>query len=129
MTTAILSGQSGMKFRVESVGNVAIVSCSYIEFVVKRDSLHSNSSLFSADDVPGDVGPYTQEASWYVAARYTYGEYNSNVSGRSFALGDDSVTKFRSVTYHNQRLEAERKYFVYVRVVRTHPSEVSDPKK
>lgn len=96
---------------------------SQVDFVVHFTLANSDSSLTSripASSVPSHVGPYSNGSTWYVAARFTFTEYNDRHGGNNFILGSGSKTiGLQDITYTNQELMPGRRYSVYCTVTGT----------
>ena len=77
-------------------------------------------SKVPSSSVPQSVGPYANGSAWYVAARFTFVEYNERIGGNNFILGSGSKTADKQdVVYTNQPLEPVMRYVIYCRAVGT----------
>ena len=60
-----------------------------------------------------DAGPYTRDASYYIAAAWARG--NISRVPNSFTLGDRSTTVANTVVYTNAELNPDTDYSIFVR--------------
>lgn len=90
---------------------------SHVDVIVHVDQTQLTPQPPPASDIPSNIGPYTGNSQWYIAAQFTYDDYRTKAASNNFELGTDSETQDDSgVTYTNERLKDSRKYSVYIRV-------------
>jgi hypothetical protein len=88
---------------------------SYICIVIYRGPLDGDSP---PSDIPENIGAYSGENSeWYIAAKYTYQEYESNIAGKSFTIGNGQTTSANGEEYTNVEVVSGYKYSIYFRIV------------
>lgn len=98
---------------------------SHVDVIVHVDQTQLTLQPPPASDIPSNIGPYTGNSQWYIAAQFTYDDYRTKAANNNFELGTDSETQDDSgVTYTNERLKGSRKYSVYIRVSGTDDSGV-----
>ena len=61
-----------------------------------------------------DAGPYTRDASYYIAAAWARG--NISRVPNSYTLGDGSTTVADTVVYTNTELNPDTDYSIFVRI-------------
>ena len=62
---------------------------------------------------------------WYIAAKYTWQEYESTIAGKSFTIGDGQTTTGSGEVYTNVDVTPGYTYSIYIRIVASGDNEVS----
>ena len=68
---------------------------------------------------------YSEDSKWYIAAKYTWQEYESTIAGKSFTIGDGQTTTVSGEEYTNVKVTPGYKYSIYIRIVASGDNEVS----
>ena len=79
--------------------------------VIYRGPLSGNSP--SKTDIPQDIGAYSEDSEWYIAAKYTWQEYESTIAGKSFTIGDGQTTTVSGEEYTNVEVTPGYKLYLH----------------
>ena len=92
--------------------NILLATCSFHSFyavvVVRGETPSANQAVYN------DAGPYTPDASYYIAAAWA-GENISSVPD-SYTVGDGSTTVANTMVYRNAELSSSTRYGIFVRI-------------
>ena len=95
----------------------------FVYIVVYRGPLGGSSP--SETDIPQSIGAHSEDSAWYIAAKYTWQEYESNIAGKSFTIGDGQTTTVSGEVYTNVEVTPGYTYSIYIRIIASGDNEVS----
>ena len=95
----------------------------FVYIVVYRGPLGDSSP--SETDIPQSIGAHSEDSAWYIAAKYTWQEYESNIAGKSFTIGDGQTTSVSGEVYTNVEVTPGYTYSIYIRIIASGDNEVS----
>ena len=76
-------------------------------------------------NIPQNIGAYSEDSKWYIAAKYAWQEYESNIAGKSFTIGDGQPTSVSGEVYTNVEVTPGYTYSIYIHVIASGDNEVS----